>query len=126
MTDKPPTRIEKDSMGEMSLPASALHGASTHRAVMNFPVSGYRFSRPFIRALGLIKWAAAQANHDLGLLDAAVASVATQHGALVADVFHAFYAASAPSHVPCLAGLQIATPAGCDLHPSAAGHAVIA
>jgi fumarate hydratase class II len=62
--------VEKDSMGEMSLPASALHGASTHRAVLNFPVSGYRFSRPFIRALGLIKWAAAQANHDLGLLDA--------------------------------------------------------
>jgi fumarate hydratase class II len=69
MTDKP-TRIEKDSMGEMTLPASALHGASTHRAVLNFPVSGYRFSRPFIRALGLIKWAAAQANHELGLLDA--------------------------------------------------------
>jgi len=57
-------------MGEMTLPASALHGASTYRAVLNFPVSGYRFSRPFIRALGLIKWAAAQANHDLGLLDA--------------------------------------------------------
>ena len=69
MTDKP-IRTEKDSMGEMTLPASALHGASTHRAVLNFPVSGYRFSRPFIRALGLIKWAAAQANHDLGLLDA--------------------------------------------------------
>src|SRR5246127_832362 len=69
MTEKP-TRTEKDSMGEMTLPASALHGASTHRAVLNFPVSGYRFSRPFIRALGLIKWTAAQANHDLGLLDA--------------------------------------------------------
>src|SRR5438045_253276 len=69
MTEKP-IRKEKDSMGEMTLPASALHGASTHRAVLNFPVSGYRFSRPFIRALGLIKWAAAQANHDLGLLDA--------------------------------------------------------
>jgi fumarate hydratase class II len=64
------TRMEKDSMGEMSLPESALYGASTQRAVLNFPVSGYRFSRPFIRALGLIKWAAAQANHDLGLLDA--------------------------------------------------------
>src|SRR6187551_56211 len=63
------TRTEKDSMGEMSVPASALHGASTQRAVLNFPVSGYRFSRPFVRALGLIKWAAAQANHDLGLLD---------------------------------------------------------
>jgi fumarate hydratase class II len=60
------TRVEKDSMGEMSLPASALYGASTQRAVLNFPVSGYRFPREFIRALGLIKWAAAQANHDLG------------------------------------------------------------
>ncbi|HET9417721.1 MAG TPA: class II fumarate hydratase [Chthoniobacterales bacterium] len=64
------TRVEKDSMGEMSVPAKALYGASTQRAVLNFPISGYRFSRPFIRALGLIKWAAAQANHDLGLLDA--------------------------------------------------------
>src|SRR5215217_3762483 len=63
-------RTEKDSMGEMSVPESALFGASTQRAVLNFPVSGWRFSRPFIRALGLIKWAAAQANHDLGLLDA--------------------------------------------------------
>jgi fumarate hydratase class II len=64
------TRVEKDSMGEMAVPASALYGASTQRAVLNFPVSGWRFSRPFIRALGLLKWAAAQANHDLGLLDA--------------------------------------------------------
>ena len=64
------TRTEKDSMGEMSVPESALYGASTQRAVLNFPVSGWRFSRPFIRALGLLKWAAAQANHDLGLLDA--------------------------------------------------------
>src|SRR6476659_6535224 len=64
------TRVEKDSMGEMSVPESALYGASTQRAVLNFPISGQRFSRPFIRALGLIKWAAAQANADLGLLDA--------------------------------------------------------
>jgi fumarate hydratase, class II len=64
------TRVEKDSMGEMSVPEPALYGASTQRAVLNFPISGYRFPRPFIRALGLIKWAAAQANHDLGLLDA--------------------------------------------------------
>ncbi|MBA2241836.1 MAG: class II fumarate hydratase [Chthoniobacterales bacterium] len=63
-------RIEKDSMGEMSVPARALFGASTQRAVLNFPVSGYRFSRPFLRALGLLKWAAAQANHDLSSLDA--------------------------------------------------------
>src|SRR5207302_7244097 len=64
------TRIEKDSMGEMAVPKDALYGASTQRAVLNFPVSGYRFSRASNRALGLIKWSAAQANHNLGLLDA--------------------------------------------------------
>src|SRR5213595_2654070 len=84
MTEKP-TRAEKDSMGEMSLPASALHGASTHRAVLNFPISGYRFSRPFIRALGLIKWAAAQANHDLGLLDAQRSALIVQAAEEVVD-----------------------------------------
>src|SRR5712671_813659 len=77
MTEKP-TRIEKDSMGEMTVPTDALHGASTHRAVLNFPVSGYRFPRPFIRALGLIKWAAAKANQDLGLLDAKQAAAIAQ------------------------------------------------
>src|SRR5436305_12876939 len=84
MTEKP-TRREKDSMGEMTLPASALHGASTHRAVLNFPVSGYRFPRPFIRALGLIKWAAAQANHDLGLLDEDRAGLIAQAAEEVAE-----------------------------------------
>src|SRR5216110_3867937 len=72
------TRMEKDSMGEISLPGSALYGASTQRAVLNFPISGYHFSRSFIRALGLIKWAAAQANHDLGLLDAEGAALIVQ------------------------------------------------
>ena len=72
------TRIEKDSMGEMEVPESALYGASTQRAVLNFPISGYRFPRPFIRALGLIKWGAAQANHDLGLLDAHRSSLIVQ------------------------------------------------
>src|SRR6266480_2016417 len=79
------TRMEKDSMGEMSLPESALYGASTQRAVLNFPVSGYRFSRPFIRALGLIKWAAAQANHDLGLLDAERSALIVQAAEEVAE-----------------------------------------
>ena len=72
------SRTEKDSMGEMLVPETALYGASTQRAVLNFPVSGYRFSRPFIRALGLIKWAAAQANHDLGLLDATRSALIVQ------------------------------------------------
>src|SRR5215210_3351828 len=62
-------RQEKDSMGEMSVPASALYGATTQRAVLNFPISGYRFPREFIRALGLVKWAAAKANGELGKLD---------------------------------------------------------
>src|SRR3979411_3099577 len=79
------TRMEKDSMGEMSLPESALYGASTQRAVLNFPVSGYRFSRAFIRALGLIKWAAAQANHDLGLLDAERSALIVQAAEEVID-----------------------------------------
>src|SRR3954468_7248692 len=79
------TRVEKDSMGEMSVPESALYGASTQRAVLNFPISGYRFSRPFIRALGLIKWAAAQANHDLGLLDAHRSSLIVQAAEEVVD-----------------------------------------
>src|SRR5712692_2915873 len=79
------TRMEKDSMGEMSIPESVLYGASTQRAVLSFPVSGYRFSRPFIRALGLIKWAAAQANHDLGLLDAERSALIVQAAEEVAD-----------------------------------------
>ena len=62
-------RIERDSMGEMEVPAHALWGASTQRAVLNFPISGYRFGRRFIRALGLIKHAAAEANKRLGKLD---------------------------------------------------------
>ena len=63
------TRIEKDSMGDMSVPADALWGAQTQRAVDNFPISGYRFGRRFIRALGLIKQCAAGVNHQLEKLD---------------------------------------------------------
>ena len=62
-------RIEKDSMGEMRVPADALYGAQTQRAVENFPISNLRFPREFIRAMGLIKLAAARANMELGLLD---------------------------------------------------------
>lgn len=78
-------RMERDSMGEMSVPTAALYGASTQRAVLNFPISGYRFPRAFIRALGLIKWAAAQANHDLGLLDAERCALIVQAAEEVAD-----------------------------------------
>jgi fumarate hydratase class II len=61
-------RTERDSMGELKVPAKALYGAQTQRAVDNFPISGLRMPREFIRALGLIKSAAAQANADLGHL----------------------------------------------------------
>ena len=61
-------RIEKDSMGEMTVPVDALYGASTQRAVLNFPVSGVRFSPSFVSALGLIKLAAARSNIALELL----------------------------------------------------------
>jgi fumarate hydratase, class II len=62
-------RIEKDSMGEMQVPADAYYGAQTARAVENFPISSLRFARRFIRAMGLIKAAAARTNHRLKLLD---------------------------------------------------------
>lgn len=65
----PKTRVEKDSMGEMQVPESARWGASTQRAVENFPISGIRFPRSMIQALGLIKASAAQVNYDLKLLD---------------------------------------------------------
>ena len=60
--------MERDSMGEMEVPADAYYGASTQRAVLNFPISGQPFPRRFIRALGLIKKSAAQTNRELGLL----------------------------------------------------------
>jgi fumarate hydratase, class II len=63
------TRIERDSMGEMQVPADALYGAQTQRAVLNFPISNLRFPRSFIKAMGLIKKAAAEVNMELGELD---------------------------------------------------------
>ncbi len=65
-------RIEKDSMGELQVPADALYGAQTQRAVQNFPISGLRMPGAFIHALGLIKATAAQANQQLGHLPESV------------------------------------------------------
>ncbi|MFZ5877520.1 MAG: class II fumarate hydratase [Nitrospirota bacterium] len=79
------TRIERDSMGEMRVPAAALYGAQTQRAVENFPISDLRWPRSFIRALGLIKWAAAQVNRDLGLLPADKADVVVRAAREVVD-----------------------------------------
>ncbi len=66
-------RIERDSLGEMQVPVDAYWGAQTQRAVENFPISGITFGRRFVRALGVVKKAAAQANRDLGMIDDDVA-----------------------------------------------------
>jgi len=62
-------RIEKDSMGSVKVPKEAYYGAQTQRAVENFPISGLRFQREFLYALGLVKYAAARVNFELGLLE---------------------------------------------------------
>jgi len=81
-------RIERDSMGELKVPADALWGAQTQRAVQNFPLSGLRMPRAFIRALGLIKQSAAAANRELGALDAALADAIGAAALEVADGRH--------------------------------------
>jgi len=72
-------------MGSMEVPAGAYYGASTQRAALNFPISGLRFTRPFIRVLGLIKLAAARVNAELGLLDAAISGAIQKAAREVAD-----------------------------------------
>src|SRR5574341_2668563 len=82
---KTEVRVERDSLGEMQVPADVYYGASTARAVRNFPISGLRFPRPFIRALGLIKRAAAEVNLDLGLLDRRLGEAIVKAATEVAD-----------------------------------------
>jgi len=77
-------RIERDSMGELKVPADALYAAQTQRAVDNFPISGLRMPREFIRVLGLIKSACAQANADLGHLPKNLAKAIQKAAAEVA------------------------------------------
>ena len=81
----PYTRTESDTMGPMEVPESALWGASTQRAVLNFPVSGFRMSRSFIRALGYIKAGAAEANLELGVIDEKMRDVIVKAAIQVAD-----------------------------------------
>ena len=78
-------RVERDTLGEMEVPADAYYGASTARAIRNFPISGLRFPRPFIYALGMIKRAAAEVNMELGLLDRRVGQAVVQAAQEVAD-----------------------------------------
>jgi len=81
----PDVRIEKDAMGEVRVPTWALWAAQTQRAVDNFPISGLRFPRSFIRALGLVKLCAAKVNHELGLLAEKHAKVILSAAREVAD-----------------------------------------
>ena len=81
-------RVERDSMGELRVPAEALWGAQTQRAVQNFPISGWRMPRAFIRALGLIKASAAESNGALKLLDAEAAAAIVAAATEVAEGRH--------------------------------------
>ena len=81
----PYTRTESDTMGSMEVPESALWGASTQRAVLNFPVSGFRMARSFIKALGYIKAGAAEANLELGVIDEKMRDVIVETALLVAN-----------------------------------------
>ncbi|HEY1724884.1 MAG TPA: class II fumarate hydratase [Steroidobacteraceae bacterium] len=83
-----PFRTERDSMGELKVPAQALWGAQTQRAVENFPISGLKLPRAFIRALALIKQAAAAANLQLGLLERDIAAAIDTAAAAVAQGLH--------------------------------------
>ncbi|MES2695178.1 MAG: class II fumarate hydratase [Verrucomicrobiota bacterium] len=78
-------RVEKDSMGELPVPDEALYGASTQRAVLNFPISGRPLPEAFIRALGLVKLACARANEELGLLTPVKSTAIQQAAQEIAD-----------------------------------------
>ena len=93
------TRTEKDSLGFKEVPADAYYGIQTARAIENFPISGLRAHATLIRAIAMVKEAAAEANRDLGLLDARTADAVIQaaqeiqrgqwHAHVVVDVFQA-------------------------------------
>ncbi|MFQ5860409.1 MAG: class II fumarate hydratase [Dehalococcoidia bacterium] len=85
MATQQPVRVERDSMGPMEVPADAYYGASTMRAVLNFPISDLRFPRRFIAALGLIKLAAARVNMELELLEHHIGDAVVQAAQEVVD-----------------------------------------
>ncbi|MCE2463179.1 MAG: class II fumarate hydratase [Dehalococcoidia bacterium] len=85
MATQQKVRTERDSMGTMEVPIDAYYGASTRRAELNFPISDLRFPRSFIRALALIKLAAARANMSLGLLEGHIGSAIVEAAQEVAD-----------------------------------------
>ena len=86
-------RAERDSMGELPVPDEALYGASTQRAVLNFPISGRVLPESFIRSLGLVKHACARANEELGLL-------APEKSRLIQDAARAIAEGKLTAHFP--------------------------
>lgn len=121
-------RIERDSMGELEVPKDALWGAQTQRAVNNFPISGQAMPRRFIRALGLVKWAAAGANAELALLPSQKA-VAIQNAALAVakgeydehfpiDVFQTGSGTSSNMNANEVIARLAAADLGSDVHPN--------
>jgi len=127
MSDKA-FRIEKDSMGELQVPKDALWGAQTQRAVDNFPISGLVMPRQFIAALGLVKWAAAGANAELGLMTNDIA-VAIQGAALAVsagsydqhfpvDVFQTGSGTSSNMNANEVISHLATTALGADVHPN--------
>ena len=121
-------RIERDSLGELKVPAKALWGAQTQRAVENFPISGLTMPRDFLRALGFIKWAAATANLELDGLDAKRAAAIQKAALEVAegrhdaqfpiDVFQTGSGTSSNMNANEVIARLASTYAGIDVHPN--------
>jgi fumarate hydratase class II len=121
-------RTEHDSMGELQVPADALWGATTQRAVENFPISGLPMPRQFIAALGLVKWACAGANSELGLLPsdiaiavrkAALEVAAGQHDAhFPIDVFQTGSGTSSNMNANEVIGRIASESLGAEVHPN--------
>lgn len=121
-------RYEKDSLGEVAVPAHVLYGAQTQRAVDNFAISTYRFPPRFIHALGLIKQAAALANAELGLLgqsrSAAIAAAAAQvaagqhDGEFPLDIFQTGSGTSTNMNANEVIAALAARALGQDIHPN--------
>jgi fumarate hydratase class II len=131
MTDQTPEagfRIEKDSLGEMRVPAGALYGPQTQRAVENFPISGIRFPRRFIHALGTIKKACARANQEMGWLDAGVADAIGRaadeviggalDGEFVLDIFQTGSGTSSNMNTNEVIGSRASAIRGQKVHPN--------
>jgi len=121
-------RTEHDSMGELQVPADALWGATTQRAVENFPISGMAMPPQFIAALGLVKWASAGANAELGLLKNDVAMVIQKAALAVAeggydehfpiDVFQTGSGTSSNMNANEVIAHLASTDLGKDVHPN--------